>query len=269
MGPFNKNSNKRIKSLFILLAAALSIIVCCLLFLLPHKKNAIATTPAKEFVLIVDPGHGGNDEGTKNKNIKEKDITLAIAKQVAALAPQYGIKVVLTRYNDTFINPVSRVNIALTQHADAYVSIHVNELRGYSYVSGMQVYVSGKNPDFAQSRMLASAIAQNLGVDFKISQILQQRAENIYVLAENTMPSVLIECGFITNPNDLKLLTDSTKTLVIAQQVLSGAQAYAQHAAINEYAVKAVQAVTPHHKSIITSAALHIRKTHHRGSKTA
>jgi len=127
------------------------------------------------------------------------------------------------------MNPHYRVAFAMQQNADAYVWLHVNELRGYSYVSGMQVYVSNENPDFEQSRQLGSAIAQDPGTDFKVSHTLQQRAENIFVLADNFMPSTLIECGFITNPANAKLLTDSTKTIVIAKQVLAGIATYASH----------------------------------------
>jgi len=222
--------------------------------------------PAKHvtsiFTVIIDAGHGGRDEGTKYKNVKEKDITLAIAKQAAVLAPQFGLRVILTRHTDTFLNPIARVGFASTQNADAYVAIHVNELRGYSYVQGMQVYVSNKNPDFDSSRLLGSAVSQQLGANFKVSPRLQQRAANIFVLADNSMPSILVECGFITNPTDVKLLTDSTKTLLIAKQILAGVSAYAKHAAITEYAVQIASppANNHHHGIMASSAALHAKK---------
>lgn len=225
----------------------------------------------KVFTVIIDAGHGGKDDGTNTKTLKEKNITLAIAKQIEAIAPQYGLKVILTRHTDTFMNPRARVSFAMVQNADAYVSLHVNELKGYSYVNGMQVYISGKNPDFEQSRRLGSAIAQNLGADFKISHTLQQRVENIYVLADNSMPSALVECGFITNAADAKMLTDSTKTLEIAKQVLTGITAYAHNSIIDEYAVKQVPAFIPttKHKVVLTSAILHTKHTKHRGSRVA
>jgi len=272
MNPFNLKEAK-IKNPFILLLAALVVLAgtVTVLFFVPSKKVATYTPkPNKIFTVIIDAGHGGNDEGTKFKDAKEKNITLAIAKQIETLAPQYGVKVILTRHTDVFMNPISRVNFAMQQNADAYVSIHVNELRGYSYVSGMQVYVSGKNPDFNQSRLLGSAIAQDLGADFKISHTLQQRAENIYVLADNFMPSVLIECGFITNPGDLKLLTDSSKTMVISKQVLTGIAAYANHQTINEFAVQEVPSITSRHKAVLTSNPMRAKKLHRsKASKTA
>ena len=276
MGPLN-SINRTSKKMFILTLAVftlLAIAVTAVLVISKNKPTAIAVPKQnKIFTVIIDAGHGGRDEGTKTKTVKEKDITLAIAKQIEALGPQYGLKVILTRHADTFMNPIHRVAFAMLQNPDAYVALHVNELRGYSYVSGMQVYVSNKNPDFEQSRQLGSAIAENLGADFKVSHTLQQRAENIFVLADNFIPSTLIECGFITNANDLKMLTDSSKTLIIAQQVLTGISAYAKHTAITEYAVQTVPAPSAHRKTtILASTPLHTKKQqqqHKKNSKTA
>ncbi len=250
-------------SLSILLAVAITAVI----LVSKNKSITQVQVPNKIFTVVIDAGHGGKDEGTKFKTIKEKDITLAIARQIETLGPQYGLKIILTRHTDTFMNPHYRVGFARQQNADAYVSLHVNELKGYSYVSGMQVYVSSKNPDFEQSRQLGSAIAQDLGADFKMSHTLQQRAENIFVLADNSIPSTLIECGFITNANDVKLLTDSSKTLVIAKQVLTGIATYASHKVVNEYAV---QAVNPgRQRSNIATTHMHTKKLHKKNSKAA
>ncbi len=205
-----------------------------------HKKEVakIVTNSPQQFRLVVDAGHGGVDEGSKYKNIKEKDITLAIAKQIKALAPQYGIDVVMTRASDSFINPIGRINVAAHENGNAYIAIHVNELKGYSYVSGMQVYVSNRNPQFAQSCVLGSAVTKSLSDKFKVFGKLQDRAKNIYVLSENSLPSVLVECGFITNATDAKMLTDSTEERQIAKQILDGVAAYKNHTATQLYAVQ-------------------------------
>jgi N-acetylmuramoyl-L-alanine amidase len=270
MNPLKDIPGKKKKMIFLSVAICVAAVVAATFFFLPKKAAApVAKKENKVFTVIIDAGHGGRDEGTKFKTTVEKNITLAIAKQIEMLGPQYGLKVILTRHTDTFLNPIARVSFAMQQNADAYVSIHVNELRGYSYVSGMQVYVSNKNPDFEQSRILGSAIAQDLGADFKVSPRLQQRAENIFVLADNFMPSILIECGFITNPGDLKLLTDSTKTLLIAQQILNGVSAYAKHASINAYAVQIATPSAARHKNIIAANRVHLKKSHKRSIKTA
>ncbi len=261
------------KNITILLSLAACIVLAVaaggVFFILKPKATLPTQKENKIFTVIIDAGHGGRDEGTKFKNFKEKDITLAIAKQVEALASQYNLKVILTRHTDTFLNPIARVNFASQQNANAYVAIHVNELRGYSYVSGMQVYVSNKNPDFDQSRLLGSAVSQNLGADFKVSPRLQQRAANIFVLADNSIPSILVECGFITNSADLKLLTDSSKILLIAKHMLTGISAYANHATINEYAVQiASPSTSSRHHSVMASNPARTKKGHKKSLKT-
>jgi N-acetylmuramoyl-L-alanine amidase len=222
------------------------------------------------FTLIVDAGHGGRDDGTNYKGVKEKDITLAIARKIDSLAPQYGIKVFLTRNADVFLNPIQRVNIASRQKADAYISIHVNELRGYEYVSGMQVYVSNQNPAFDQSRLIGSAVAQSLSAGFKVSNKLYQRAENIWVLGENMLPSVLVECGFITNPHDMEMLTSNAQLTLIASNILKGVTAYAKHESIYQYQVQYYRAFNSHNNYLATSrTTLHRKRSFRRNSKTA
>jgi len=272
MNPLRQIIKKWEKPIFVSAIVFVIAVAAGVLFVFYPKSPKSPVKPInKIFTVIIDAGHGGRDEGTKFKNVKEKDITLAIAKQAEELAPQFGLKVVLTRHTDTFLNPIARVGFASLQNADAYVAIHVNELRGYSYVSGMQVYVSNKNPAFESSRLLGSAVSQNLGADFKVSPRLQQRAANIFVLADNSIPSVLVECGFITNPSDLKMLTDSAKTLLIAKQILAGVSAYAKHAAINEYAVQIASpssSSSSHHHGVMASTPAHNKKGHKKANKT-
>jgi len=265
MNPWRHINKTWAKPVFAFATACVLAVAGAAVFVLYRQPPAPPARHVKSiFTVIIDAGHGGRDEGTKYKNVKEKDITLAIAKQAELLAPQFGLKVILTRHTDTFLNPIARVSFASAQNADAYVAIHVNELRGYSYVQGMQIYVSNKNPDFDSSRLLGSAVSQQLGANFKVSPRLLQRAANIFVLADNSMPSILVECGFITNPADLKLLTDSTKTLLIARQILAGVSAYAKHAAITEYAVQIFAPPSNmHHHGIMASS------TQARGKKKA
>jgi N-acetylmuramoyl-L-alanine amidase len=245
----------------VILVAALPLSLIIFWVLTPGSQKQSPVTPPKSnmpFTLVIDPGHGGVDQGTSVRNgIKEKNITLGIAEEIHKLSPLYGIYTILTRDSDVFMNPLQRVEFASNRHADAYVSIHVNELKGYQYVSGMQVYVSNYNPKFSESCKLGSSIATNLSTDFKIFPRLEDRSENIYVLSQNPLPSVLIECGFITNPGDLKLLTDSTKILILAKQILAGVQAYRDNHVTQLYTVQlpGLPLSALHNKSMI--AAFH------------
>ncbi len=225
-----------------ILFAAISVFLICFWMLTsryPEPPPAAAPKSKPSFTLVIDPGHGGVDQGTSvHSGIKEKNITLSIAEEIYKLSPEYGIHTLLTRDSDVFMNPLKRVDFASSQHGDAYVSIHVNELKGYQNVSGMQVYVSNYNQRFPESCKLGSTIASSLSTDFKIFPRLEDRSENIYVLSQNPLPSVLVECGFITNPGDLKMLTDSAKIRTLAKQILSGVQAYRENHVTQLYAVQ-------------------------------
>jgi len=251
--------NIRNNIFFIVTAVVLTLIILGVSYssIFLQKGLAAQNTASRldrNFKLVIDAGHGGNDDGSKYNNIKEKNITLAIAEKIKTLAPLYGVDVIMTRSSDVFINPIGRVAFADHQNADVYVSIHVNELKAYNYVSGMQVYVSNHNPQFNQSCVLGSAVAKSLSTDFKVFNKLQDRAKNIYVLSENTLPAVLVECGFMTNPADLKMLTDSAQETLIAKQILEGVSAYKNNKVSEMYAVQLPRQIdTSRNKNIIAS----------------
>jgi N-acetylmuramoyl-L-alanine amidase len=205
-------------------------VATAVLFLFPSSEFSITNkktdTHNGAFVLIIDAGHGGKDDGSVYAGVKEKNITLAIAEKIKKLAPQYDVIPQLVRDSDVFVNPPERLSIASHQNGDAYISLHVNELKGYEYVSGMQVYVSNQNTKFQKSCSLGSAVASSLSDTFKVFNKLQDRAKNIYVLGENWMPAVLVECGFITNKSDVKMLTDSAAEMEIARRILEGVVNY-------------------------------------------
>ena len=177
-------------------------------------------TTKQKINIIIDAGHGGKDDGCIYKGYKEKDITLSIAKQIKMLADTSIYNVIMTRDSDVFMNPIQRVSFSVINYGSIFVSIHVNELKGWGNISGIQVYKSDMNPYPIESNRLADSIISS--ITFKESHIPQQRKKNIFVLSSNLMPSVLIETGFITNKGDLNFLTDSTKTKILASEVLEG-----------------------------------------------
>lgn len=104
---------------------------------------------AKEFVLVIDPGHGGHDYGAVGDKTNEKTINLAVAKKFGKLIENNlkDVKVVYTRSNDTFISLKDRANIANRAKGDLFISIHVNSVdkksKNRRTVSGSEVYTLG------------------------------------------------------------------------------------------------------------------------------
>ncbi len=184
---------------------------------------------SKPFVLVVDAGHGGKDDGAIGNGLYEKNITLKLAQKIKELSSQYGIDVVLTRNNDVYMSPQEKSNFANTQNADALISVHANaEL--HSQQSGFEVVLSSKNKKFTDNnQVLGSAILQNLSNDFKTQQALQQKKVGILILDESNTPSALIECGYLTNAADANNLKDDAKIELMAKNILQGVAMYANN----------------------------------------
>ncbi len=209
-------------------------VICLFAFTIKNEKtnsSADKSTTAKPFVLVVDAGHGGKDYGAHGNGLYEKEAALKIAKEMKDLSSQYGIDVVLTRNNDVFMSPQQKSDFVNTQNADAFISIHVStNSPSYPNNSGFEVYLTKRNTKFLEnSRILGSAILQNLGTDFKAQQNLNVRQVGIWVLDNSNVPSALIECGYITNVDDANNLKDDAKIKLMAKNILQGVAMYANN----------------------------------------
>lgn len=161
-------------------------------------------------IIVIDPGHGGSDPGACNgaMGLREKDITLDIAKQMASILTKHGWKVYLTRYRDTDLTyPGSpdrdelqaRCDVANRLNASLFISIHCNasvsrNLKGSSY----HWY---KKKDKSPAIYLSGSLGQNIGTQDK-----GIRRDQFYVLSHCKVPAVLVETAFISNAHDAQLL---------------------------------------------------------------
>jgi len=207
-------------------------VVLLFAFRLQKENDAPIIKANTLFKLFVDAGHGGKDNGSiSNGGIKEKDLNLLIAKKIKQLSSEYGIDVVLTRDDDATMSVQEKVNYSNAHKPDAFISIHVNNQEPGETVkkSGMEVCISPDNIKYDESKLLGSAIIQNLNSNFTINNSLVQRKFGIWVLKANTVPSILIECGYLNNDDDLKVLNDASKLELMAREILQGVATYANH----------------------------------------
>ncbi|CAF1455235.1 unnamed protein product [Adineta steineri] len=213
----------------------LAVVICLFAFKLNEQnastKNISITKSATNFKLVVDAGHGGKDYGVHMNGLSEKDVALKIAEKIKVLSTQYGIDVVLTRSNDVFMAPKEKSDFANSQNANAFISIHINAATKDKQKdeSGIEVYLGNNEAILNHSKMLGSALIQNLQTDFNVAPSLMQRNVGIWVLKNSTIPAALIECGYITNANDLKLLQQDDKIELMAKNILQGVAMYANN----------------------------------------
>ncbi len=168
----------------------------------PGHRDSSANLPLKTITVVIDAGHGGTDDGAHSRDLKEKDINLAIAKKVQQLSPSYNINVLMTREEDKMPGDKStlsdelnyRVDYANEHKADLFISIHTNN-SGMGTENGMEVWISPQNPFYQKSIGFGSAMIEELKKNYPTNGELKQREERIRVLAKTQMPAILVECG--------------------------------------------------------------------------
>lgn len=208
----------------------------------PDLPPAFGTPAVPLRTITIDPGHGGEDEGAKGTNgAKEKDIALTVARRVrAALEARLGVRVLLTRDDDRNVAMDDRTALANNNKADLFVSLHANASVRKS-VSGAAIYVAAFDKGAAESagvgaperipafggglrdiEMVPWDLAQirHLDKSSTFASLLEQQFRDrvplsahaidqaaLRVLESANMPAVLIELGYLTNPEQEKLLT--------------------------------------------------------------
>lgn len=182
-----------------------------------------STIEEKKFVVYIDVGHGGTDGGYKTKSgILEKNVDLQISKLVSSrLSSQGDISVVVSRTTDTTLSNNERVEDANKQNADVFISIHMTG-NNDSTAQGVQTFYRVGADDASDE--LATLVQKSVSayVDLKDRGATPFTFD---VLQGNNMPSMLIQCGFLSNEKEEKKLTnpDFQKDLAegISQGILS------------------------------------------------
>lgn len=187
--------------------------------------------PVNEKLIIIDAGHGGFDPGKvgSDGNLNEKEINLAIVKKLQMHLEQGGARVYLTRDNDEALGEnknddmKERKEITNTSDGDLLISIHQNAFTSSS-VKGSQVFY---NVSSEKGELLAIEIQNALNTYTDPSNERVAKANNdYYILKTTNIPSVLVECGFLSNPTEEKLLNDDNYQEKIAWGIYLGILEY-------------------------------------------
>ncbi|KMY54862.1 hypothetical protein AC623_13725 [Bacillus sp. FJAT-27231] len=170
--------------------------------------------------IILDPGHGGVDAGTTGmQGTFEKFITLKTADRLYNKLRQAGANVILTRSDDQYVSLPSRVAIARYHHADAFISLH--------YDSTHQVGANGFTTYYYHNNH--KQLAKN--VNDKLEQSLPMKNRGVrrgdyYVLRENSQPAILLELGYLSNPQEATAVVTNPYQELITNGVYNGLSSY-------------------------------------------
>lgn len=219
-----KNKNPKVSYISRLLVLPLAALVF-FAFTLKIKHTGNNFYQGKTITVIIDAGHGGTDLGAFSKEgLKEKDITLSLAKKIEALNSNDHIKIILSRDDDQTIPVKDRVVFAKNNNADLFISIHVNASVN-EQLNGFSVLVA-KNYN-EQDELLGSALINELKKTYKTEDKIGERDRGVWVIHHNVCPAVIVECGYMTNANDAAFISKMDDQEQIAKNILDAINIYA------------------------------------------
>mgnify|MGYP005798866137 CR=1 FL=1 len=185
---------------------------------LESENVPVVSTPVSDKVIVIDAGHGTPDEGAESTNgTSEAQINLRIALKLQNLLEQSGCTVILTRSDDNAIYDIdkdtlrekkvsdikNRVKIGNESSADIFVSIHLNKIPQSQYY-GWQCFYKNNSED---SKELANSLQDNLNEAIqKENKRVALGIENVYIVEHVEIPISIVECGFLSNPEEEKEL---------------------------------------------------------------
>lgn len=204
-----------------------------------YSGAAIRTAPAAKsadsVVVVVDAGHGGVDGGVTGvkTGVKESDVNLAVAKTLKEKLEAGGITVVMTRttpaalyggLSDGFKRKDLQKRVELTKksNADLFISVHANKYRDSSR-RGAQVFYKINDE---KSKLLASCVQKNFNEMPRAARECSYLSGDYFVLNENAVPSIICECGFLSNEEDEKLLLDQSYRDELSYAIYKGVVDY-------------------------------------------
>ncbi|WP_163580904.1 N-acetylmuramoyl-L-alanine amidase family protein [Gracilibacillus saliphilus] len=193
----------------------------------PDTSNQTDTTytssKEEKYKVVIDPGHGGEDPGAIGASGSyEKDFTLSLAKKISILLEdEPKLEVHMTREEDVFLSAETRERpkFANELDADLYISLHANTFTDPS-VSGTESFYYHKN-----SKRLANIIHRHVSetTGFRNRGV---KKENYFVLKDTTMPAVLLEIGYITNPEEEQTMLTDDFQQSLAEAIKNGINEY-------------------------------------------
>ena len=204
--------------------------------IMSDKKQTVPTVslPVSGKTIVIDAGHGKPDEGAQSNNgTTEAETNLKIALKLQNLLEQSGSSVILTRSDENAIYDLdtktlkqkkisdihNRVKIGNESSADIFVSIHLNKIPQQQY-DGWQTFYNAQSED---GQRLAVSIQNNLNEAIqRENNRVAKSIDNIYIVKHVEIPMTIVECGFLSNPEEEKLLLDDEYQNKLAWGIYNG-----------------------------------------------
>jgi N-acetylmuramoyl-L-alanine amidase len=225
---------------------------------------AMARAQSRFTTVVIDPGHGGIDRGgIPGQRVPEKIMTLDVSRRLKPILEHAGYRVIMTRNSDDFISLGTRVAIANAQSNAIFICVHFNSAQRIG-ANGIETYFfSTESAPLAasiQASVVRAAGTENRGV----------RRRGYYVLRRTTIPAVLVECGFLTNPTEAQYAQSAAYQQKLAQSIANGIINRPSLAARSNYTNRSSRVdvgLQPFYDQRYVSSSGKV--THHRSSKSS
>lgn len=202
------------------------LVVLCL-FVFSIQIISAQSLPLQDTIIIVDAGHGGRDSGTYYGDILEKDINLEIAKELEKELTKYGAIVYMTRKRDVDLSSIydsakkrgdlyRRLLLIKEKKCDLYISIHINWYDDNT-LRGAEVLYNSINKE---NKVLAQSIMNRFKKELDSNRNI--KTTDLYMYRNTTTPGVLVECGYLSNPTERKLLQKEEYQKRLAKTITKG-----------------------------------------------
>ena len=190
-----------------------------------NKEDSKEDVSADTGIVVLDAGHGGNDPGTlgydkdgKTIIAKEKDMNLTLTLMVNEMLISQNVKTVLTRSEDVYVGLRDRADIANDCNAELFVSIHNNSIPDPEYKGSMVLY----SLDSIEGKILAKNILKEMTSSAGTEDKGTRDGTNMSVIKNTKMPAVIVECGCLTNDEELENLMDIDFLYRLAEGIAEG-----------------------------------------------
>ena len=201
----------KLKFLTIKKKTIVAVLCVCLILASVISVVAIETSsmPKPEYTIVIDAGHGGRDGGAiGSSGVTESELNLKYAKELKSLCEDFGIGVVMTRsdmnglYDESAPNKKKsemerRKNIINTSNADLMISIHMNSFPLPSSSGAYVFYANGSDEGYSLGKSVQTSLCQSFDNAREYVSV-----GDYFVLNYSSIPSVLVECGFLSNPQE-------------------------------------------------------------------
>jgi len=202
------------------------LVVLCL-FVFSMQIISAQSLPLQDTIIMVDAGHGGRDSGTYYGDILEKDINLEIAKELEKELTKYGAIVYMTRKRDVDLSSIydsakkrgdlyRRLLLIKEKKCDLYISIHINWYDDNT-LRGAEVLYNSINKE---NKVLAQSIMNRFKKELDSNRNI--KTTDLYMYRNTTTPGVLVECGYLSNPTERKLLQKEEYQKRLAKTITKG-----------------------------------------------